>query len=145
MPTSFQHRASTPASPDVVWERLQDPDVWASVAGADETSDHSFEDGDLRSFRFSASVGGVRYSGLARVTEARPHRAMTLSVDTNEVKGGIQVAIVPSGQGTVLDVVMTMSPNGIVGSMVFGVVASAVKSSFAGSVERLAASIAAGQ
>lgn len=125
----------------MVWERLQDPDVWAAVAGADETSDHVVDRGQLRSFRFAASLGGVKYRGRARVTEARPHRAMTLSVDTNEVKGGIQVAIVPSGDETWLDVVMTMQPNGIVGSMVFGVVSSAVSSSFADSVERLAASM----
>lgn len=140
--TSFQHRAATPASPELVWERLQNPDVWAEVAGADETSEHVFDGGQLRSFRFSAAVGGIRYHGQARVTEARPHRTMTLSVDTNEVKGGIQVAIVPSSDGTMLDVVMTMRPNGIVGTMVFGVVSSAVSNTLADSVERLAASMA---
>lgn len=139
---AFHHRALTLASHEVVWVRLQDPAVWATVAGVDTTSDHAHCDDLLTEFRFTTSIAGVPYRGTARVTEARHHETMTLAVQTNEVLGAIVVALTAGDPGTALDVALRMRPAGIMGSMIFPVVAAAVREGFSESVDRFAAEMA---
>lgn len=141
MPTTYSHRARTTASPEAVWEALQDPDTWATVAGVDGTSNRSNANGQLSAFDFSTSIGGMTYRGSARVAEAIPGRSMTLSIRSNELTGTVEVAFGDTDQGTELDVSMRISPNGLVGAMVFPVISSALRSGFPESVERLAASL----
>lgn len=135
---SFQHRAVTTAQPSHVWIRLQDPTIWATVAGVDDTSDHSHEGTSLVGFRFTTSIGGVTYRGTAHVTEAHPHETMTLGIRSHELTGAIGVVLTGAPVGTALDVTMRIRPAGLVGNLVFPVVTAAVSSSFTESVERLA-------
>ena len=132
------HRALSSASPEVVWERLQNPSIWASVAGVDETSDHEFAGPELVGFGFASKIAGINYRGRARVTTAEPRQAMTLEIRSNEMTGDIAVTLSNAGPGTELSVTMTMRPVGLIGSMVFGVANAAVTNGFAESVERLA-------
>jgi hypothetical protein len=135
---SFQHRAVTPAQPGHVWVRLQDPDTWATVAGVDHTSDHAHDGGLLVGFRFTTSIAGVTYRGTARVTETRHEEAMTLGIRSSELTGAIGVVLDSAPTGTALDVTMQMRPAGIMGTLVFPVVTSAVSNGFVESVEKLA-------
>lgn len=141
MPTRYSHSVRTSASVEAVWEALQQPDVWASVAGVDDTSNHRNLNGRLSGFDFSTSIAGMTYRGSARVSQAVPGRSMTLSIRSNEVIGTIQVAFDDTDEGTDLDVSMQISPNGLVGAMVFPAVSSALRTGFPESVERLAASL----
>lgn len=141
MPTTYTHRARTTAHPDQVWSALQDPATWAKVAGVDSTSNHRLTEGRLAAFDFSTAIGGLNYRGSARVTEAHPGRAMALSIRSNEVSGTIEVALHGDEDGTDLDVSMRITPNGLLGSMVFPVVSSALSNGFPESVDRLAASL----
>ncbi len=138
---SFQHRAVAAAAPGEVWARLQDPDTWAAVAGVDRTTDHIHDGSRLVGFRFSTSIAGVTYRGQARVVEARQLEAMTLGISSSELIGDIGVMLARIDPGTALDVSMRMRPSGIVGTLVFPVVSSAVANGFVDSVERLAAQI----
>lgn len=135
---SFQHRAVAAARPDHVWIRLQDPDIWATVAGVDTTSDHDHDGVLLVGFRFTTSIAGVTYRGTARVTEARHEEAMRLRIRSSELTGAIGVVLGAAPTGTALDVTMDVRPAGIMGTLVFPVVTSAVSNSFVESVERLA-------
>lgn len=141
MSMTFRHQATTEATPDQVWERLQNPATWAAVAGADSTSDHTYRGDELTWFRFTATVGGVPYRGTARVTEATPDEMMTLSIRSNELQGIIVVEMTLTNPGTRLDVSMMMRPSGLLGPMVFPVVSRAVATGFPDSVERLAAAM----
>lgn len=143
MPESaLRHQAIAPVPPAAVWARLQDPATWASVAGVDATSDHVHDGERLEGFRFTTSIGGARYQGDARVTEARTGEAMTLSIRSNELTGDIRIGLSEIHPGTELDVDMRIRPAGMVGAMVFPIVAAAVSNGFEESVERLATVIA---
>lgn len=135
---TFRHRVATSATPGDVWQHLQDPAVWAEVAGVDETSDHRHADGLLQGFAFTTQVAGVAYRGQAQVDDARPAESMLVAIRSNELAGSISVDIVPTGSTSTLDVTMTIRPAGIVGSMVFPLVSGAVESGFPDAVERLA-------
>jgi hypothetical protein len=136
--TSFHHRAVAPAGAASVWDRLQDPAVWAGVAGVDDTSQHRHRDGLLEGFRFSTRIGGVSYRGSAQVVDSRPGQGMALAIRSSELTGSITVELEPAGDETALYVAMSMRPAGILGTVVFPVVAGAVQSGFADSVDRLA-------
>jgi carbon monoxide dehydrogenase subunit G len=136
--TTFRHRAVAPAPAATVWDRLQDPAVWAGVAGVDDTSHHRHDDGLLQGFHFSTRIGGVSYRGSAQVVDSRPSRGMVLAIRSNELTGSITVEMEPVGDQTSLEVTMSMRPAGILGTVVFPVVTGAVQSGFADSVDRLA-------
>lgn len=139
--TAFRHQAIVPAPPAAVWARLQDPDTWATVAAVDATSAHRHEGDRLEGFRFTTSIGRARYEGEARVTQARKEEAMTLSIRSTELTGDIRISLRRDDPGTELDVEMWMRPAGILGTMVFPMVTSAVSNGFEESVERLAAAL----
>lgn len=140
-PTSFHHHAVTTAPLRRVWDRLQDPAVWASVAGVDGTSGHTHNGASLTGFRFNATVAGVPYRGTARVTESTAAESMTLAIRSSEVQGIITVDLEEETWGTRLDVRIMLRPSGIIGPVVFGVISRAVEEGFGPSVERLAAEL----
>lgn len=139
---AFSHQATASAPPDTVWTRLQDPAVWAVVAGVDSTSDHVHQGKALTGFRFTTSIGGVGYQGEARVTTTHAGEAMTISIRSNEVTGEITVDLEASGAATKLAVEMRLRPAGLLGSVVFPIVTGAIRSGFEESVERLAEEMA---
>jgi carbon monoxide dehydrogenase subunit G len=141
-PASFRHETNTDAPLSHVWQRLQDPDVWATVAGVDGTGDHVFSGDNLTGFRFKANVAGVPYRGTARVTQSVAAEAMTLSIRSSELQGMIGVALSAADPGTRLDVSMTMRPAGLLGPMMFPAITRAVQEGFADSVEHLAVKLA---
>lgn len=138
---AFHHQAIVPVPPTVVWARLQDPAMWATVAGVDTTSDHIYDGEMLEGFGFTTSIGGAHYRGDARVTEARTEEAMTLSIRSNELTGDIGITLRRSDPGTELEVDMRVRPAGILGTMVFPMITAAVSNGFEESVERLAAAM----
>lgn len=141
-PAQFRHQATTSADPHHVWERLQDPTTWGTVAGIDGTREHTFDGPRLTGFRFTTTVAGVPYRGTARVTHSTPGRSMTLSIRSSELHGSITVTLDESNPGTILDVEMTMRPVGLLGPMVFPLINRAVDEGFPDSVERLALKLA---
>jgi carbon monoxide dehydrogenase subunit G len=139
MPDSFRHEAVTAAPRSRVWQRLQNPATWATVAGVDGTSDHAYSGENLDGFRFRAVVGGIPYQGTARVTDSEPESAMTMSIRSSELHGTIEVALYDEEGGTRLHVEMNVRPAGLLGPMVFPMISRSVGAGFPGSVERLAA------
>lgn len=116
--------------------------MWATVAGVDATSNHTYAGDNLTGFRFRTIVGGVPYSGTARVTDSSPERSMILSIRSSELHGTIEVGLEDAGDGTQLDVAMTMRPAGLLGPMVFPMISRSVGAGFSESVELLAAELA---
>lgn len=139
---TYRHRAVAAASLDQVWKHLQDPETWAGVAGVDTTSDHSHDANGLTGFHFTTSIAGMSYRGSAQVTRSQPTQGMTLAIRSNELTGTIAVDLSDEASGTTLDVTMTMRAAGIIGTMIFPVVTTAVAGGFDESVERLAAGMA---
>jgi carbon monoxide dehydrogenase subunit G len=140
----YQHRATTAASPETVWGRLQDPETWAAVAGVDGTNEHRFDGPSLVGFKFQAMIGGVPYQGTARVIDSSPETSMTLSIKSSEVLGTIAVSALPSAGGVDVDVTIVMRPAGMLGAVAFPLVTAAVSRNFTDSVERLAAELSQG-
>ncbi len=137
----YQHRATTTASLATVWDRLQDPATWATVAGVDGTNQHRFDGSSLLGFGFEAMIGGVPYRGTARVIESQPRTSMTLSIKSSEMLGTISVSPMTTPEGVEVDVTMTIRPAGMLGAVVFPAVTAAVSRNFTESVERLAAEL----
>lgn len=118
--------------------------MWAMVTGIDSTEAHRRQGDRLAGFAFTTTIGGIGYRGRVNVTDARPGETMALAVETKEVSGEITVGLMPDDNGTIVEVAMVMRPAGIVGSLIFPALRSAVSHGFADSVERLAAALSEG-
>lgn len=140
MPSAtFRHATTSTASPTEIWTALQDPDVWATVAGAERTWNRASDNsGGLSGFDFETRVGGSNYSGTATVTRAEPHERITLAINSSHLTGSIDVSIVPVDTATSIDISMNMQSVGFLTSLAFPAISIAVENGFARSVEQLA-------
>ena len=129
MPSAtFQESVTVDAPPEVVWDRLQEPDIWQSIGPVQELWDPTFEDGVLTGFEWSTDIGGVVYSGTGTAaSHERPDR-YELVLDTSEVSGTIAVDLAAQnpGPGTEIDVTLDLHSKGLLSSMFFPMVSRAI-------------------
>ena len=135
---SFEHVATANAPPAQVWASLQRADTWEAIDGVDDVEDPVTRNGDLAGFRFAATAGGRRYPGRAEVIDAGPLDRLVLAIDTGELRGLITVGLRPVPEGTEVSVLMDVEPKSFGARMLMGVIASAIESGFASSVEDFA-------
>lgn len=140
MPSTTLHDSvGVDASPDAVWDRLQEPDIWRSIGPVQEVWDPVVEDGLLTGFQWSTDIGGVVYSGTGAAVNADPPHHYELVLDTSEMAGTISVDLTEgSPGGTDIDVTVELQSKGLLSSMFFPVVARALGDGLSDQLNELA-------
>lgn len=139
---NYVHRAVASAPIERVWRALQRPETWGRVGGVTRVDLASFDDhGDLTGYRFSASIGGISYSGTATRAVITPGRRVVMDIDSDQMTGLIGVDLDPAGLQTSVTVEMTMAPKGFTATLLFPVISGAVASGFNETVEKFVASL----
>lgn len=145
MPSAtFSETVVIDADPAAVWDRLQEPDIWASLGPVERVWDPIIEDGVLTGFAWSTDIGGREYEGTGKALDhARPD-CYRLVLDTSEMAGTITARLSPDGHdGTEAVVEIHIRSKGLLSSLFFPAVRNAIGSGFPNHVSDLGARIAA--
>ena len=139
---SFHHAATTSLELSQVWESLDEPHTWEAIPGVDRVFDPTMgPDGRLRGFSFESDVGGRKYVGKATPAGRDEGRLMAWNIDSSEIKGKVSIELAPNGDGTRVGVRLDVEGAGMLGSLFFPVIASAIGSGFATTVEEFVAGL----
>ncbi|MET0565888.1 MAG: SRPBCC family protein [Acidimicrobiia bacterium] len=139
---SFQHSTTTSLEPSRVWASLDEPHTWEAIPGVDRVIDAAVDpDGRLRGFSFESDVGGRKYLGKATPGGREEGRLMAWDIDSSEVKGKVSIELGPNADGTRVQVRLDVEGVGMLGSLFFPVIASAIGSGFAATVEEFVAGL----
>ena len=139
---TFQHAAVTSASVSDVWKSLDEPATWEAIPGVDRVIDPVVDaDGRLRRFSFESDVGGRKYLGEATPARREEGRLMAWDIDSSEIKGKVAIEIGPANDGTNVQVRLDVEGAGMLGSLFFPVIASAIGGGFAATVEEFVAGL----
>jgi len=126
------------AHPDV-WDRLQAPDVWASVGPVQEVWDPTINNGVLEAFHWSTDIGGKVYKGVGTATAHDRPDHYRLLLDTSEMSGEISVDLSPGNPGgTTAVVAIEIRSKGLLSSMFFPAIRNAIGSGFPDQVADMA-------
>jgi hypothetical protein len=116
--------------------------TWEGIAGVDRVFDPVIDDqGRLQGFSFSTAVGGRGYRGTARPHERVEGSRMAWDIESSEVRGVLTVDLAPESQGTGVTVTIDMESVGMLSTLFFGVIISALRNGLPGTVERFAATL----
>lgn len=139
-PDRFTHSVHVQAPPERAWGVLQEPETWGAIAGVERIFEaHHHPDGTLQSYKFLAAAGPRLYEGKAQTLQADAPLLMVVVVDTPEVEGTITTQLTPHNpHGVDLTVSLKLRPRGLLGTVVYPLVAQAVGSGFAEQVDKLA-------
>ncbi len=133
---TFQHAATTSLEPSRVWQSLDEPHTWEAIPGVNRVTDAAVDaDGRLRGFSFESDVGGRKYLGKATPAGREEGRLMAWDIDSSEVKGNVSIELGPDADGTRVHVRLAVEGVGMLGSLFFPVIASAIGGGFAATVE----------
>jgi hypothetical protein len=133
---TFQHAATTKTSVADVWSALDNPETWEAIPGVDRVIDPIIDpSGRLKGFSFESVVVGKRYLGQAVPAGREDERLMAWDIRTSEVEGRITVGLSPADTGTRVFVDLRVRGIGMLGSVFFPVIASAIGSGFTSTVE----------
>jgi carbon monoxide dehydrogenase subunit G len=139
---SFVHAAVTSASVSDVWKSLDQPTTWEAIPGVNRVIDPIVDSvGRLRGFSFESDVGGRKYVGKATPARREEGRLIAWDIDSSEIKGKVAIEIGPEDQGTNVQVRLDVEGAGMLGSLFFPVIASAIGSGFAATVEEFVAGL----
>ena len=139
---TFTHQALTSAPIEEVWEALQLPATWEAIPGVDKVVDPIVDEaGALRGFSFQSVAAGRPYVGKATPAGRVEGESMNWDIVTTELKGALAVRIAPGGTGTQVEVTLAMESIGMLSSMFFPVITSALGSGFPRAVEEFAAGL----
>ena len=81
------------------------------------------------------------HAGTATRSAVTPGRRVSMHVDTDQLKGELDVELEPTDDQTAVTVTMTVEPKGFVATMLFPVITGAVASAFNEEVERFAGAL----
>ena len=144
MPSAtFTETVEIDAMPNDVWERLQEPSIWASVGPVQKVWDPTITDGVLHTFKWSTNIGGKVYEGVGTALEHdRPDR-FVLDLDAGEMAGKISVDLSAGNPGGTSAVVsIELRSKGMLSSMFFPAIKKAVGSGFPDQVANMATQLA---
>ena len=128
---SFKSQATTPAQPVEAWKALQRPETWGTIGGVRRVESPDFDDdGNLKGYQFVVQIAGSEHRGTAILSSSVPGREMVMKIDSPQVTGQIEVALLPDDDGTRVSVDMSMSPNGFLAVIMFPVISKAVADGF---------------
>jgi hypothetical protein len=143
MPSAtFSESVTIDAAPGAVWDRLQDPDIWATLGPVQKVWDPVVEDGVLKGFDWSTNIGGKVYEGTGKALDyERPDR-YRLVLDTSEMAGTITAELSGANPGGTEAVVgIEIRSKGLLSSMFFPAIRNAIGSGFPGQVADMGAAI----
>ncbi len=132
MPSAtFTEVVEIDAAPGDVWDRLQEPTIWASVGPVQKVWDPTIEGGVLQTFKWSTDIGGKVYKGDGKALDHTRPEHYKLLLDTSEMSGTISVDL-SSGNpgGTTAVVAIEIRSKGLLSSMFFPAIKNAVGSGF---------------
>jgi hypothetical protein len=139
---SFSHSSITPVTRDIAWRSLDLPATWEGIGGVDRIIDPVLDDhGRLHGFTFLTTIGGRSYRGTARANQRIEGRSMGWAISSSEVKGAITVELHDHEGGTLVDATIDLESVGVLSTMFFPVIAGALRSGMAGTVERFASGL----
>lgn len=136
------HRVVTAAELARVWKGLQRPESWGRIGGVSNIEQPTFDAvGDITGYRFTVQLGGNSHAGIARRSEVTPGRRVSMTIDTDQLGGEINVELEPTGDQTAVTVAMTVQSKGFMSAMLFPVITGAIASGFNEEVERFASGL----
>jgi hypothetical protein len=139
---SFTHTVQIDTEPARTWAALQSADTWAGIGPISSVSGDVIDsDGILRSFEWTADVGGKTYRGTSTTTEAIVPTRFALKLDTSEIGGTVLAVLVPSEGGTDVAVTLSLTTKGMLSAMFFPAIKRALAAGFPQQVEDLASVI----
>jgi hypothetical protein len=139
---TFTHEALTPASAGEVWAALQLPTTWEAIPGVDRVVNPVVDEaGALRGFEFQSVAGGRPYVGKASPSGRIEEQLMSWDISTSELKGALSVEIGAAESGTSVAVTLAIQSVGMLSSMFFPIIASALGSGFPRAVEEFASGL----
>lgn len=131
------------ASAPTVWAALQDAATWSGIGPVDDVWDASHDDGELRSFQWSAHVGPTKYKGSATVANAAEPHHMKLHLDSTELSGAL-IADIDGDDPATLAVTLEVTSKGTMAAMFFPIIAEAIGRGLPQQVEEFAAALGSG-
>ena len=137
---TFSHAVSVPATPDTIWTRLQEAETWSGLGPIDDVWDAAHrEDGVIDGYRWAATAGGRRWEGTARTAEVITGEKLTLSLRSSEMRGTLTTDISPNGGGSHLTVTMRVEAVGMLSTLFWNVVKTALDHGLSKQVEAFGA------
>lgn len=128
---------------DEVWAALDQPETWEAIGGVDRIVDPKFDDaGRLVGFSFETVAVGRRYLGVATPRSRIEGETMAWDIQNSEVRGRTSVDIDGKGEQTLISVTVQVESVGVLSSMFFPVIATAIGRGLPRSVEAFAADLA---
>ena len=126
---SFEAIAVASASVSEAWQALQQPATWEGIAGVEsvESAVHDAE-GKLVEFAFTASVGGVRYSGTSKALESVEPEHVHFELTTSEVAATVRVGLEPGERegATQVHVALTLQSRSFLAGMFFPAIVESI-------------------
>ena len=139
---SFTHTVHVDASIEDAWSALQSADTWAGIGPISSVSNDVVDAaGILRSFEWTADVGGKMYRGTSTTNEAIVPKRFALNLDTSEIGGTVLAVLAESGRGTDITVTLGLTTRGMLSAMFFPAIKQALSSGFPQQVEDLGGSL----
>ncbi|MGH8950799.1 MAG: SRPBCC family protein [Acidimicrobiia bacterium] len=139
---TFQHSVTTSTGADKVWKALDQPATWEAIPGVDRVTDPVIDEaGRLQGFAFESFVGGKRYVGQAAPAGREEGRLTAWDIVTSEIRGRVTVDLEPVDEGTRVGVALSVEGVGLMGSLFFPMIASAIGSGYADTVDEFVNSL----
>ncbi len=139
---SFKHAAMSPATVTEVWARFDEPTTWEAIPGVDRVIEPKVDPlGRLQGFSFESDVGGRKYVGEATPAGREEGRLIGWDIDSSEIKGKVTVGLAPEATGTRVEVRLDVEGAGMLGSLLFPVIAGAIGKGFPATVEEFVAGL----
>jgi hypothetical protein len=123
---TFAYTALANVAPQQVWEALQRVETWAGLGGGGNVFDPTLDEHGLAGYRFTAEVGGRPYQGRARRLSVRTVEAMTMEIETSDLKGILDIRVEPWDSGSRLIVELAAHSKGFRASLLFPIIAAAI-------------------
>jgi len=122
-----------------VWGALNNPQSWEAIPGVDRIVESVVDpDGQLQGFSFESVAAGKKYLGRALPAGRETEKMMAWDIETSEVRGRIIVNLQGTDTGTRVDVSLRMESVGVLSSVFFPVIASAIGEGFPKTVQEFA-------
>ena len=158
MPSAeYTHSVTVDTPPDGVWASLQSAETWADIGPVDRVWAPMMDEGILMGYSWATDIGGRAYEGSARTLEHERPRSLglqptlegtleherpsrfSMELDAGEMAGTIAIVLAENDNGTHLEVSLVIESRGMLSSLFFPAIRSAIGSGFPQQVEGMAA------
>jgi hypothetical protein len=139
---SFTHTVHVDTSIDGAWAALQSAETWAGIGPISSVSNAVVDsDGVLRSFAWTADLGGKTYRGTTTTTEAVVPERFAIDLDNSEIGGTVLATLAERDGGCDVTVTLGLTTKGMLSAMFFPAIKQALASGFPQQVEDLASAL----